>query len=152
MICCTPAPHLKVKLHESRREHYTDLPETNFYECPLAVWRCEGIVVIRKHRLLGGAQIGVEAMMKELNISDRLSTYDPQPAPAFVPQARQAGPRAQAIGDVLTRHVPNMARGFVIFTGHSEWQVSGEMAKRMTRLMREALMDELVKADDSEFS
>lgn len=89
-------------------------------------------------------------MMKELNISDRLSTYESQLTPAFVPQARQAGPRAQAIGDVLTRHVPNMARGFVIFTEHSEWQVSGEMAQRMAQMMREALMDELIKVEDSE--
>ena len=32
-------------------------------------------------------------------------------------------------------------------TGRSEWQVSGEMAQRMAQLMREALMDELVKVE-----
>lgn len=86
-------------------------------------------------------------MMKELNIVDHLSLCGTQQVPALVPQASQAGPRAQAIGDVLSRHVPDMARGFVIFTGRSEWQVSGEMAQRMAQLMREALMDELVKVE-----
>ncbi|CUB02129.1 hypothetical protein [Comamonas thiooxydans] len=86
-------------------------------------------------------------MMMEPNISERLSVYESQQVPAFVPQAREAGPRAQAIGNVLTHHVPDMARGFVIFTDRSEWQVSGEMAQRVAQLLREALMDELIKVE-----
>ncbi|MFN3731945.1 hypothetical protein [Comamonas testosteroni] len=86
-------------------------------------------------------------MMKELNIYDRLGICDSQQVPALVPQASQAGPRAQAIGDLLSRYVPDMARGFVIFTDRSEWQVSGEMAQRVAQLLREALMDELIKME-----
>ncbi|QKV54664.1 hypothetical protein [Comamonas antarctica] len=67
--------------------------------------------------------------------------------PAFVPEACQAGLREQAIAYALSRHVPGMARGFVVSLNHGEWHVSGELASRIAALVREALLDELARND-----
>ncbi|WP_159911485.1 hypothetical protein [Pantoea sp. 18069] len=67
--------------------------------------------------------------------------------PASVPQARLAGLREQAICYALSRHVPDMAHGFVVSVNHAEWQVSGELACRIASLVREALMDELARTE-----
>lgn len=67
--------------------------------------------------------------------------------PASVPEARQAGLREQAIGYALSRHVPDMAHGFVVSVNHSEWQVTGDLACRIASLVREALMDELARTE-----
>lgn len=67
--------------------------------------------------------------------------------PACVPQARQAGLREQAIAYALSRHVPDMAQGFVVSAKHGEWHVSGDLAGRIAALVREALLDELARND-----
>lgn len=67
--------------------------------------------------------------------------------PAAVPEACQAGLREQAIAYALTRHVPDMAQGFVVSVAQGEWQVSGALACRIASLVREALLDELARTD-----
>lgn len=67
--------------------------------------------------------------------------------PACVPEAHQAGLREQAIAYALSRHVPEMADGFVVSVNQGEWQVSGDLAGRLAALIREALLDELARPD-----
>lgn len=67
--------------------------------------------------------------------------------PAAVPEARLAGVREQAICYALSRHVPDMAHGFVVSVNQRHWQVSGDLATRIASLIREALMDELAKTE-----
>lgn len=67
--------------------------------------------------------------------------------PAFVPEARQAGLREQAIAYALSHHVPDMAQGFVVSANHGEWQVTGDLAGRIASLVREALLDELARPE-----
>jgi hypothetical protein len=86
-------------------------------------------------------------MMKELNLFDSLAVGKPLPAPAPVPQARQAGLREQTIGYALSRHVRAMERGFVVVTSNGPWEICGELAERMAQLVRDSLMDELAKVE-----
>lgn len=67
--------------------------------------------------------------------------------PASVPEARLAGVREQAICYALSRHVPDMAHGFVVSVNQRHWQVSGDLAIRIASLIREALMEELAKTE-----
>lgn len=67
--------------------------------------------------------------------------------PAAVPEARLAGVREQAICYALSRHVPDMAHGFVVSVNQRHWQVSGDLATRIASLIREALMEELAKTE-----
>lgn len=67
--------------------------------------------------------------------------------PASVPEARLAGVREQAICYALSRHVPDMAHGFVVSVNQRHWQVSGDLATRIASLIREALMEELAKTE-----
>jgi len=67
--------------------------------------------------------------------------------PAFVPEARQASLREQAIAYALSHHVPDMAQGFVVSVNQGEWQVSGDLAGRIATMVREALLDELARPE-----
>lgn len=67
--------------------------------------------------------------------------------PASVPEACQAGLREQAIAYALSRHVPDMADGFVVCANDGEWEVSGALAGRIAALVREALLDELARSE-----
>jgi hypothetical protein len=67
--------------------------------------------------------------------------------PASVPEARLASVREQAICYALSRHVPDMAHGFVVSVNQRHWQVSGDLATRIASLIREALMEELAKTE-----
>jgi len=67
--------------------------------------------------------------------------------PASVPEARLASVREQAICYALSRHVPDMAHGFVVSVNQRHWQVSGDLATRIASLIREALMEELARTE-----
>lgn len=67
--------------------------------------------------------------------------------PASVPEARLAGMREQAICYALSRHVPDMAHGFVVSVNNRHWQISGDLACRIASLVREALMEELARTE-----
>lgn len=63
--------------------------------------------------------------------------------PAIVPQAQIACLEAQLIGYALSRHVPDMRRGFDILTSYGRWHVDAKPATQMAELMRQHLMQQL---------